>query len=238
MDKNSSFKNEFQVNIDCTYQIAIFLVGFIGIQIISVIFALIFRNIMDVGGINFTVAVQSSTYATTLVCLIAILWPVIELIIPIFKHYEGYIVGVIASGAIILLEGLYVQLISLVPGYALSDNENRIRDMMTAYPLIMFVVACLLAPLVEETTYRLGLFSILKRKNKILAYAVTIIVFAAIHFAYNSPNLTNEFLNAPGYMIGAFVLTFTYDYYGLQASITAHAMNNIFAFLQAITILK
>ena len=40
----------------------------------------------------------------------------------------------------------------------------------------------ILAPFAEEMTYRIGLFSALKRVNLILAFIVTALVFGLIHF--------------------------------------------------------
>ena len=231
MENSVERAEKVKINIPYTYEITVFLVGFLGLQGISILFALIYRLSMDVEGVNFAVATNCSTYGATLLCLIAVLIPVIKKILPVFKDYRGYIAGVAGFVAMIVLENIYGNLISLVPGYTQSENELDIREMITNYPILMCFTVCIFAPLVEETTYRLGLFSFIKRKNRILAYIVTILVFTFIHFSYDAENIGNEFLNVPGYMIGAFVLTFTYDYFGYHASITAHSINNLFVFV-------
>ena len=88
-------------------------------------------------------------------------------------------------------------------------------------------------------TYRVGLFSFLMRTKRWLAYMVTIIVFAFIHFDFTSiltgiqtgvwDTLINEILNLPEYMMAGAVLCVLYDTCGLSASIIAHVGNNLFS---------
>ena len=145
-----------KICIPYTYELSVFLIGFLGLQGISIIFGLIYRLSMDVEGINFAVATNCSTYGVTLLCIIAALFPVLKKIAPVFKDYKGYIAGIVAFVAMIALENIYGSLISLVPGYAQSENELGIRTMIVNYPILMALTVVIFAPLVEESTYRLG----------------------------------------------------------------------------------
>ena len=68
----------------------------------------------------------------------------------------------------------------LAPGYA-NANDGAIMSMASEnYPLVMLGVV-VLVPVVEETLYRGLLFGRLYAKNKILGYAVSVVVFSAVH---------------------------------------------------------
>ncbi|MBP5694703.1 MAG: CPBP family intramembrane metalloprotease, partial [Bacilli bacterium] len=97
------------------------------------------------------------------------------------------------------------------------------------YPITCLFIFGLIGPICEEITYRVGLFSLLKRKNRALAYLVTIAVFALIHFNFsNDPaTLLNEIINLPYYMFAAFAFSFAFDKFGFAASATAHISNNL-----------
>ena len=73
-----------------------------------------------------------------------------------------------------------------------------------------------------------------KRKNRILAYVATIIIFTLIHFDFGAKTMTNELLNIPYYAAAAFAFTFAYDQYGFAASVTAHVANNLFSVITEI----
>ena len=107
-------------------------------------------------------------------------------------------------------------------------NESSLQTMRQVYPVASFMIFGLIGPICEEFTYRVGLFSFFKRINKWVAYVVTVVIFAFIHFNFSTdPNvLLNEVLNLPFYMFAAFAFSFTYDKFGLAGSLTAHVANN------------
>ena len=90
-----------------------------------------------------------------------------------------------------------------------------------------------MGPIVEEFTYRYGLFGYVKKHNKTLAYVATILIFALIHFEFTTDvdQLVNELLNLPSYLIGAIVLSIAYDKSdNLVVPIIAHIFNNLISF--------
>lgn len=66
----------------------------------------------------------------------------------------------------------------------MSDNNNEasLDSILKIFPIQGFLMTVILAPFAEEMTYRIGLFSALKRVNLILAFIVTALVFGLIHF--------------------------------------------------------
>ena len=79
---------------------------------------------------------------------------------------------------------------------------------------------------------RVGLFTLAKRFNHVLAYIVTALVFGLIHFnwaafgAGDSALLINELLNLPDYVLAGLIMCALYDKCGFAASATAHIVNN------------
>jgi membrane protease YdiL (CAAX protease family) len=114
-------------------------------------------------------------------------------------------------------------------GIQLSDNQNQatIVRLVKDSPIISIITFGLLGPIVEEWTYRLGLFQYLKDRNKWIAYIVTLSIFGLIHFNFTSTNLTNELLNLPIYLIAGAWFCFLYDQFGLQVAMTTHIFNNV-----------
>ena len=90
---------------------------------------------------------------------------------------------------------------NLIPHAGVNDNENAIDSITNAYPLLSLLVFGIMGPVVEEFTYRVGLFSFIRRFNRPAAYIITIAIFALIHFNFQSTNIVNELINLPSYIV-------------------------------------
>ena len=151
-----------------------------------------------------------------------------------FRNWVPYLVG-IAAGIIVIVFSLTYNLITnLFLGAGTNDNQNTASEMMKAYPIISIILIGILGPVVEELTYRVGLFSFLKRINKWVAYAVTIAIFTFIHFNMSSDDIVRELVSLPNYIVAGLAFCFIYDRWGLASSITAHIFNNMTSVLLAI----
>ena len=93
---------------------------------------------------------------------------------------------------------------------------------------------CLIGPFCEEITYRVGLFDLIKRKNKILAYIIEVLIFAFIHIQFSETTLGAELAAFPIYLAIGFFLTFAYDKFDLPASYMAHIFLNTISFIAVI----
>jgi len=62
-----------------------------------------------------------------------------------------------------------------------SFNDETILGLIGQNRIVMLICSVFLAPLVEETLVRGLLFGVIRRKSRIIAYAVTIIFFAVMH---------------------------------------------------------
>ena len=228
--------------IPATKQFIVFLTGWIGFQIIAAIIQLLLGSIETFSGASFealasSIIVHTGAYLILLITLLAIINFDIPKLLTSFKHWQSYVAAALCFAAIFafdMLYGLFLQLLPLKTGN--NANEAGLEKIIEAFPIASLVIFGLVGPLCEELTYRVGLFSFFRRKNKVLAYIVTIVIFAFIHFDITATKdtIVNELLNLPIYMFAAFAFSFTYEKYGFAGSATAHIFNNIFAISSAI----
>ena len=215
-------------------QIGLFLVGFAYAgMIISELFASLFL---------FPFAIENELLKTTIALLVTYILMLIGLAAIIlltrksyfFSKYKNgidYIYGIAYAITIVCLSTALGALVSLI--YEIGDNTNQslANDIAINYPIIAFVLFAFLGPICEELTYRVGLYSFLRRINKYLAFAVTVIVFALIHFDFAAENMLEELWSSPSYILSGFLLTLAYEHRGPACSMTAHVIYNLIAFL-------
>ena len=149
-----------------------------------------------------------------------------------FKKYTrglDYIYGAGYALSLVFASLILSSIISIfiTPG----DNTNQSEAIKIAnnYPIIAFFILALLGPICEELTYRVGLYSFLRRINKWMALGVTALVFAFIHFSFDG-DMVNELISLPSYIVSGLILTYAYEHRGPACSMTAHILYNIFAF--------
>lgn len=86
-------------------------------------------------------------------------------------NFKFYILGVI----IMMLANYLI----LVLGGTTSDNETAIRGQFTNYPIYTFISAVFLAPLLEESVFRLSFRNIFK--NNVLFILSSSLIFGGLH---------------------------------------------------------
>ena len=151
-----------------------------------------------------------------------------------YKRPLDYIYGVAYAFSLVFVSMVVSSILSLF--HEVSDNANQSAAVIIShnYPLLAFLVIGILGPICEEFTYRVGLYSFLRRINKYLAFVVTVIVFAFIHFDFTSigqATFIEEMWSLPSYLISGFLLTLAYEHRGPACSMTAHLTYNAFAFI-------
>ena len=83
------------------------------------------------------------------------------------------------------------------------------------------------------------IFSFLKRINSIFAYVISALIFALIHFDFNSiivgvetsnwSILINELINLPPYVFAGLTFTFLFEKFGFGCGLFAHILNNVYS---------
>ena len=222
-------------------QLLLFLVGWLGFQIFATAVQFSVSAILKSAGINYSVLgysmiVNSVSYVCLLIGLSAIANKDLLKLIPSFKQWQSYLAGFICLASIFTFSMVYGTLINILKQYGIisiptGDNANQaaIVSLGEKYTFTSLIVFGFIGPICEELTYRVGLFSLLRRKNKAVAYILTIIIFAFIHFNFSSDKvvLLNELLQLPHYMFAAAAFSFTYDKFGFAGSLSAHIANNV-----------
>ena len=119
----------------------------------------------------------------------------------------------------------------LAPGFA-NANDAFITQMASTSYYLMVVATVILAPLAEECLYRGLLFRGLYGRSRVLAYCVSVSVFAAVHIVgyfgtYSAPELLLSFLQ---YLPGGLWLAWSYEKSGtIIAPIFIHSVINAVA---------
>lgn len=225
---------------DWIFRLVLFGVGLIGLELITLVIELIVMAVnpsyldekSDLYLTGLTI-VNSVRYAVLAVMFVILLFPRLRVILAKFKNWKHDLIGLAGGVALILLSMLYNFIISQFVDIGANNNEEAAESMITMFPVISIFILGMIGPICEEITYRYGLFGCLKKKNIILAYIVTTIVFAFIHFDFTG-DLVTELLNIPTYLIAGFGLTFIYHKWGFNASIIAHVFNNMYVIVLTI----
>lgn len=236
-------------------QILNFVIGWIGLQLTALIvelFIVLGNNIIYklTGTSLFTslglnMAVNSIAYLILFGTILAV---DNKQIIKLFKTKNvglSIAVGVVGFITIYIFDIAYSNIIALFRiNMSNNANETSLDSVISVYPLISIFIFGIIGPLTEELTYRVGLFSLIKRWGKVPAYIITIIVFTLIHFDFSAilvifqggkpASLVNEILNIPLYAFAALIFTLIFDGHGFIGSSTAHIANNLFSIIAQI----
>lgn len=231
-------------------EIGLFLIGFVGLFLLAQVIGIItlsaesFRYAqMGLTGdelkaaltefsssVRFTLLINDLTYTLIFAAMLLFLWKDNKRLLKSFANLKilfGFVVGF----AMIILSGIWSN-IAIKLGASTNINQGAVEETIKASPLLAVLVTGLIAPFVEELTYRVGAFTFLKRINTVLAYVVVGALFGLIHIKdYGS---LNEWLSYPSYLIAGLCLCFAYDKFGFGGSFLAHAMNNLLAVLSYI----
>jgi hypothetical protein len=227
------------IQIDKNKQLMLFFLGWIGLLgfaiLISTLFGLIVPFFLTIEEADlflsselFFTYVNSLTYFTLLIIGIILTWPFLRTtFIPAIFSGKWWL-GLPFTFAILLTSFGLISLYDAL-GIQLEDNQNQAAIVMLVKdsPMISLITFGLLGPIVEEWTYRLGLFQYLKGRNKWIAYIVTLTIFGLIHFDFTATNLINELLNLPIYLVAGAWFCYLYDRFGLQVAMATHIINNL-----------
>lgn len=217
-------------------QVGIFLVGFAfaGMLIAEIIFSIFASGIKDNDLLKSTV-ILSATYFSMFIGLLCIpLTTRRKEFLSKYKRPIDYIYGIAYAITIVLMSMALSTLISLFHNVGDNANQTAVISVSKNYPILAFFIFGLIGPICEELTYRVGLYSLFRRINKYLAFAITMIVFAFIHFDFESftnGNLVEELWSIPSYLLSGLLLTIAYEHRGPACSMTAHMAYNTFALL-------
>ena len=239
-------------------QLLFFLIGWAGFQILGLIVSLFVASVVRasnpgasgdelnqiLNGVGPNFAVTGITYLVLgLVLFILILTSHrLKDLGNSFTHWRTLGFAVLGFVVIFVFQLVYSYLADFIfkqAGIKPSSNNNELTlNAMTLYnPALSLLVFGILGPFCEEMTYRVGLFGLLSRLGKALAYIIGALVFGFIHFGFDIlfsgdvEAIIVELVNIPNYVVAGLILSFIYDKAGFGASYSVHALNNIFSLI-------
>lgn len=147
----------------------------------------------------------------------------------IFQRDPARVFGeaVMGYGLMILCNFIVNILLMFLAPPGANPNNNAVFAMAEEKLGSVAVLAVLLAPLVEECIFRAGIFGTIRRFSRVLAYAVTMLLFSAYHvwsFALSDPKAWIYMLQ---YFPATFLLCRCYERTGtIWGSISLHMLIN------------
>ncbi len=171
-------------------KIAFFLIGFLGLKLIS----LIISRIMVLTLLpteNLTLAQVLVNFLTYLLLVLAFVGFIFldkrktyRKFINELKKPDTYVWALIGFGLVLGYQLLLGNLFSVsFSFYGNNNNESSIESMTSVYPVLMFIMTVFFAPFAEELTYRIGLVDTFGHKYKLrwLGIILSAIIFGCIH---------------------------------------------------------
>lgn len=210
--------------------IVLFVVGCGGIYVLSLLASAITILLRLGSEAELSGAANFITYSFLIVALLGVLN---KNIVRLFKDkkWPSILIGFGIGVGMIIFTVIYGNILNAVMGpVETNDNEKALRSFIGIYPITSIIFLGIIGPVCEELTYRVGLFNIVK-KPKWVAFVVSIIIFAFMHFNFLSPDIGKEFLNLPSYLVSGAALAIAYHFFGFWGSLTAHMTNNLYSVL-------
>lgn len=220
-------------------ELIIFAFGIILLNIISEVMALLLRDKFT-DQVAFVTLINGVRYGVVAIAIACMLIGGYKKLANSFNKWLPYVVGISAGFLLIGFNMAYSMVLNLFIKTTTNENQTLANAMVKNYPLLSILILVFIGPAVEEFTYRVGLFSFLSRINKNLAYALTIVIFALIHFDFfaTGADMVNELVHLPVYVVSGATLCVLYDLMGLSASWSAHFVNNLISVLPSMLLLS
>ncbi len=250
--ENEFNENKGVIEIPLVKNLMLFLIGWLGLSIFASIISFIITSIINVKDasdsllITLNCIVNFGSYVLVLITLLFVMGK--DLIIRVFKDFGKYkkvLKGILFGILVLVAQILYNLIISnLFKDITANNNQSNVVTMVHSQPIMMFIAVVILAPICEETTYRLGLFGAIYKKNRILAHILSALFFGLLHsiflsssvFTASGEEMLNELLNLPSYIIPGLIFSIAYENEkSLTTSITAHMVNNIISYISVLT---
>ena len=238
------------MNVKWYFQLILFLGGWIGLQIIGTLVQILtafitsisikdLSNHIDILGIDEFIIYFILFMGLGLIVFFSSGYK--QLKRPL-KSWKTYVFGLVGYLAMVQASFVWSTFQSIFNN-STSNNQTLVIQIVTMYPILSIIFLCIIGPICEELTYRVGLFGLLRRWNRVAAYLLSTFIFGFIHFDINSiiyflqgnsTSLINELWNFPSYLIAGATLAFIYDFFGFGASSLAHITNNLVSIVMII----
>ena len=154
---------------------------------------------------------------------------------PLVDRLWGNFVTFLFGWAIYFVLAFFVGLVMTWLGISDGNPNNAaVNDMLNEERNIIIVMTVILAPIVEECILRGGFFCGFYRKNRYLAYVLSIVLFSVYHvwqYAFAAQDVS-YLIYAISYIPASFVLCWVYEKSGsIWTSIFFHMSFNAYALI-------
>ncbi len=191
-------------------------------------------------GIRDDVQINFLTYLIGSVYMLAVCFTFLRRDFDVLCEHPGRVIlQILSCYAAMMLMNLAVSgLLSLFVDAAENPNNEAVMDLVQVESNKMNTIAIFFAPFVEEMIFRAGIFGTIRRKSRVLAYVVSILLFSAYHvwgYALYDPM---RWLYLLQYIPAAYLLCRCYERSDcIWASLFFHMLTN-FVSLQALSMLE
>lgn len=113
-------------------------------------------------------------------------------------------------------------------------NQNQMAELVRSYPLLMLLMTVLVGPIIEELVYRVSVFRALIGRSRLLAYALSSLLFGFQHVMQAvvfDQNYT-ELWNMLPYIASGLWISYLYDRRrNILVPLLVHVLNNLLGVL-------
>ena len=145
------------------------------------------------------------------------------------KNIKIIAIAAVAGQILAIPYGLLMEHLGLIEG--LGANNQMAHDLLLANIPVMLIVMWVLAPIWEEILMRGMIFAPLRKRSRILAYAVSALAFGLLHtwsFMRESGITTELLITTTLYFFPAISFSWAYEKTGsLWGAIATHTVSNI-----------
>ncbi len=202
------------------------------IQLLSVGLAWLLPHLgMEIHTVSGAIAAQCIYFALNFViCLLIFRRFLVASFHTVTKRFAQTVQIVILSVVFCYALNCVVSLVAqLLQRSVVNDNQTVIETLLGHNPALMALCCCVFAPVTEECLMRGLVFGQIHRKSRVLAYAASVLLFAALHVwqtaAYHS--VVNTLLVMLQYLPAGIALGWAYERSGtIWTSIFAHMLLN------------
>ena len=191
-------------------------------------------------GIRDNVQINFLTYLIGSVYMLAVGFPFLRRDFNVLCEHPGRVIlQILSCYAAMMLMNLAVSgLLSLFVDAAENPNNEAVMGLVRVETNKMNTIAIFFAPFVEEMIFRAGIFGTIRRRSRVLAYLVSILLFSVYHvwgYALSDPM---RWLYVIQYIPAAYLLCRCYERADcIWASLFFHMLTN-FVSLQALNMLE
>lgn len=178
------------------------------------------------------IAVFITAFVLTVSIFFRFLWRNLQIFL---QNKKKCIYAALGGFGIYYVANIFVGIIiqNLSPSYT-NANDANIQQMTTGYYGMILFCTVVLVPVTEEVLYRGMLFGLIRQKSRVLAYVLSVLIFAAIHVIGYIGQLTplQIFLAILQYIPASISLAYAYEVAdSIWAPILIHSFINLIGML-------